>query len=128
MKVVVIGAGMVGHRFTEELHRLDPSVDITLLGEEEYEPYNRILLTELLAGRVDLAGLTMSEHDDAVDVRLGSPALEIDRARKLVITAGDSIEYDHLVFATGARGRVIGNAGESHVDRRHGAGRARGAK
>jgi assimilatory nitrate reductase electron transfer subunit len=98
---------MVGHRFTEELHRLDPSVDITLLGEEEYEPYNRILLTELLAGRVDLAGLTMSAHDEAVTVRLGSPALEIDRERKRVITAGDSIDYDHLVFATGARGRVI---------------------
>ncbi|MFL6090391.1 MAG: FAD-dependent oxidoreductase [Aeromicrobium sp.] len=107
MRVVVIGAGMVGHRFTEELHRLDPSVGITLLGEEEYEPYNRILLTELLAGRVDLAGLTMSAHDATVDVRLGSPALEIDRDRKLVITAGDSIAYDHLVFATGARGRVI---------------------
>jgi assimilatory nitrate reductase electron transfer subunit len=107
MKVVVVGAGMVGHRFTEELHRLDPSVDITLLGDEEYEPYNRILLTELLAGRVDLAGLTMSAHDEDVNVRLGSPALEIDRERKLVITAGESIEYDHLVFATGARGRVI---------------------
>jgi assimilatory nitrate reductase electron transfer subunit len=107
MRVVVVGAGMVGHRFTEELHRLDPSVDITLLGEEEYEPYNRILLTELLAGRVDLAGLTMSAHDEDVNVRFGSPALEIDRERKLVITAGESIEYDHLVFATGARGRVI---------------------
>jgi assimilatory nitrate reductase electron transfer subunit len=107
MKVVVVGAGMVGHRFTEELHRLDPSVDITLLGQEEYEPYNRILLTELLAGRVDLAGLTMSAHDNDVNVQLGTPALEIDRERKLVITAGESIEYDHLVFATGARGRVI---------------------
>ena len=106
-RVVVIGAGMVGHRFAEELHRLDPSVDITLLGEEEYEPYNRILLTELLAGRVDLAGLTMSAHDESVAVRLGSPALEIDRERKLVITAGDTVEYDHLVLATGARGRVI---------------------
>lgn len=106
-RVVVVGAGMVGHRFAEELHRLDPSVDITLLGEEEYEPYNRILLTELLAGRVDLAGLTMPAHDESVNVRLGSPALEIDRERRLVITAGDSVAYDHLVFATGARGRVI---------------------
>ena len=106
-RVVVVGAGMVGHRFAEELNRLDPSVNITLLGEEEYEPYNRILLTELLAGRVDLAGLTMPAHDESVNVRLGSPALEIDRERQLVITAGDSVAYDHLVFATGARGRVI---------------------
>ena len=107
MRVVVVGAGMVGHRFTEELHRLDPSVEITLLGDEEYEPYNRILLTELLAGRVDLAGLTMAEHDESVTVRLGSPALEIDRDNKVVRTANDVIEYDHLVLATGARGRVI---------------------
>ena len=107
MRVVVVGAGMVGHRFTEELHRLDPSVEITLLGDEEYEPYNRILLTELLAGRVDLAGLTMAEHDESVTVRLGSPALEIDRDNKVVRTANDVIEYDHLVLATGARGRII---------------------
>lgn len=107
MRVVVVGAGMVGHRFTEELHRLGPSVGITLLGDEEYEPYNRILLTELLAGRVDLAGLTMAEHDESVTVRLGSPALEIDRDNKVVRTANDVIEYDHLVLATGARGRII---------------------
>jgi len=107
VKVVVIGAGMVGHRFTEELHRLDPSIEITLLGEEEYEPYNRILLTELLAGRVDLAGLTMAAHDDDVAVLLGRPALEVDRDRKVVVTQDGLVEYDHLVFATGARGRVI---------------------
>jgi assimilatory nitrate reductase electron transfer subunit len=107
MRVVVVGAGMVGHRFAEELFRRDRTVDLTLLGEEEYEPYNRILLTELLAGRVDLAGLTMPEHDESVTVRLGAPALEIDRERKVIVTAGENIEYDHLVLATGARGRVI---------------------
>jgi assimilatory nitrate reductase electron transfer subunit len=107
MQVVVVGAGMVGHRFAEELHRLDPLVHITLLGDEEYEPYNRILLTELLAGRADLAGLTMPAHDDAVDVRLGQPALEIDRERKVVITANDEVAYDQLVLATGARARII---------------------
>lgn len=104
---MVVGAGMVGHRFAEELHRLDPSVEITLLGDEDYEPYNRILLTELLAGRVDLAGLTMPAHDEAVDVRLGQRALQIDRDRKVVVTANDEISYDHLVLATGARARVI---------------------
>ena len=107
LRVVVVGAGMVGHRFTDELARLDPDARITLLGEEQYEPYNRVLLTELLAGRVDLAGLTLAELDDRIDVRLGQPALEIDRGTKRVITSNDAIDYDHLVFATGARARVI---------------------
>jgi assimilatory nitrate reductase electron transfer subunit len=107
MKVVVVGAGMVGHRFADELRRLDPWADVTLLGEENYEPYNRVLLTELLAGRVDLAGLTLATLDDDVEMLLGQPALEIDRARKAVVTADGLIEYDHLVLATGAKARVI---------------------
>ena len=107
MKVVVVGAGMVGHRFADELRRLDPAADITLLGEENYEPYNRVLLTDLLAGRVDLAGLTLTSLEDTVDVRLGQPVLEIDRSRRQVITADHAVDYDHLVLATGARGRVI---------------------
>lgn len=107
MRIVVVGAGMVGHRFADELHRLDPSVKITLLGAENYEPYNRVLLTELLAGRIDLGGLTLGSLDDEVDLQLGQPALDIDRARKVVVTAEGLVEYDHLVLATGAQARVI---------------------
>jgi assimilatory nitrate reductase electron transfer subunit len=107
MKVVVVGAGMVGHRFADEMRRLDPTSDITLLGAENYEPYNRVLLTELLAGRVDIAGLTLAELDDDVELRLGQPVLEIDRARKSVVTADGLVEYDHLVLATGAKARII---------------------
>ena len=65
MKVVVVGAGMVGNRFVDELGRIAPDVDVDLLGEESYEPYNRVLLTELVAGRVDLAG------SDSADARRG---------------------------------------------------------
>ena len=55
-KVVVVGAGMVGHRFAEELVRADRAgrFSVELVGEEEYDPYNRILLSDVLAGRSDL--------------------------------------------------------------------------
>jgi assimilatory nitrate reductase electron transfer subunit len=108
MKVVVIGAGMVGNRFADELGRLAPDADIDLLGEESYEPYNRVLLTELVAGRVDLAGLSLPTPDEGrVRVRPGVAALEIDRERHCVVTAQGDFAYDHLVLATGARARVI---------------------
>ena len=80
MKVVVVGAGMVGNRFVDELGRIAPEIDVDLLGEESYEPYNRVLLTELVAGRVDLAGLALPTPDQGhVRVRPGVAALEIDR-------------------------------------------------
>jgi assimilatory nitrate reductase electron transfer subunit len=108
MKVVVIGAGMVGNRFADELGRVAPGTDVDLLGEESYEPYNRVLLTELVAGRVDLAGLSLPTPDEGrVRVRPGVAALEIDRERQCVVTAQGDFAYDHLVLATGARARVI---------------------
>lgn len=108
MKVVVVGAGMVGHRVAEELHALDPDVEIDLVGEEEYEPYNRVLLTELLAGRVDLAGLTMPRLDAGrLRLHLGRGVTEVDRERQVVLADGVELPYDHLVIATGARARVI---------------------
>lgn len=108
MRVVVIGAGMVGNRFADELHSLAPDVEIDVLGDEQYEPYNRVLLTELLAGRADLAGLTLpSAPDDRLRIHTGRPALEIDRERRLVRTADGDLPYDHLVLATGARAMII---------------------
>ncbi|EFQ82440.1 pyridine nucleotide-disulfide oxidoreductase [Aeromicrobium marinum DSM 15272] len=106
-RVVVVGAGMVGHRFVDELSRLAPDVDITLLGEEPYQPYSRVLLTELIAGRVDLAGLSLPTTDGSrVRMELGVAVIEIDRERRCVVTTQGEHPYDHLVLATGARGRI----------------------
>jgi len=108
MKVVVIGAGMVGSRFADELSRLDDTVEIDVLGDESYEPYNRVLLTELLAGRVNLAGLALPRAEgEQVRIWQDQAALGIDRERQIVRTAEHEFHYDHLVFATGARARVI---------------------
>ena len=34
-----------------------------MLGAEEYEPYNRVLLSEVVAGKVDVASLTLPGAD-----------------------------------------------------------------
>lgn len=107
MKIVIIGAGMVGSRFADEVHRLDPSVQLNLLGAESYEPYNRILLTELLAGREDLASLMLPAPADAINLRTGERAVRINRAEMTVTTDQGEYRYDHLVLATGAKARVI---------------------
>ena len=45
MRVVVVGAGMVGTRFADELARLAPALDVEVLGDETHAPYNRVMLT-----------------------------------------------------------------------------------
>lgn len=105
-QVVIVGAGMVGHRVAEEIAQ-DSNLQVHLIGDEEYHPYNRILLSEVLAGRADLHALTLPEPHHSVQLRRGSGVVGIDReARRVLLADGDELPYDKLVLATGARAFV----------------------
>jgi assimilatory nitrate reductase electron transfer subunit len=107
MRIVVVGAGMVGHRFAEEAVRLDPAADVVVVGEEPYEPYNRVLLSDVVAGRTDLSGVALPEVAGVRSVR-GVRAVSVDVARRrLHLDDGTPLDWDHLVLATGARPRVL---------------------
>jgi assimilatory nitrate reductase electron transfer subunit len=109
-RVVVVGNGMVGARFVEDLLAADTAgrFTLTVLGAEPGEPYNRVLLSEVLAGRHELASLTLpTPVDPRLAVRRGSAATGLDRADRVVTTAdGTRHRYDLLVLATGASARV----------------------
>lgn len=106
--VVVVGHGMVGHRFVEALRSRDADGTwrVTVLAEETDAAYDRVGLT----GYTDhwdrnLLALTGNDYagDELVELRLGSPVTAIDRTAKTVRTAdGIRVEYDALVLATGS--------------------------
>ncbi len=109
-RVVVVGNGMVGSRFVEDLLAADTAgrFSITVLGAEACEPYNRVLLSEVLAGRYGLGALTLpTPQDPRVSVRLGTAAVAIDRDDRSVLDAdGVRHRYDRLVLATGSAARI----------------------
>ncbi len=110
--VVVIGHGMVGARFVEDLRRRDTDrrFAITAVGAEEHEPYNRVLLSDFVAGKIGVAALQLprAAADEHTRIVRGSRAVAIDRAHRLVrLHQGRSIGYDVLVLATGASARVL---------------------
>jgi ferredoxin-nitrate reductase len=81
---------------------------VTMLGEEPGPPYNRMLLSKLLAqeagpGDLELRPAAWFEKH-RIDLRGGCPATRIDLERRRVIDAeGCSHAYDALVVATGSR-------------------------
>jgi nitrite reductase (NADH) large subunit len=106
--VVVVGHGMVGHRFVEALRSRDAegAWRVTVLAEEADAAYDRVGLTGYTEhwdrGLLALPGNDY-RGDDRVELRLGSRVTEIDRTGKSVLTAGgDRVEYDALVLATGS--------------------------
>lgn len=104
--VVVVGAGMVAHRFVESLlSRAPDAIRVTLIGEEERHPYDRVGLTSYFHGRApeELMLDRTVVDDERVRFRCGDPVVEIDRrARRVVTRGGASIGYDRLVLATGS--------------------------
>ena len=109
-RVVVVGNGMVGSRFVEDLLAADHAsrFTVTVLGAEHCEPYNRVLLSEVVAGRYDLASLTLPTPDDArLRIRRGVAATVLDREDRVVVADDASRHrYDLLVLATGASARI----------------------
>jgi nitrite reductase (NADH) large subunit len=106
-KLVLVGHGMVGQRFLEQLVEVAPGrFDITVLGEEPRPAYDRVQLTAYFSGKTaDDLSVTpigfMQRH--GIELRLNERVVAIDREAKVVHTAsGAELAYDTLVLATGS--------------------------
>ncbi len=82
-------------------------LDVTVLGDEDHAPYNRILLSAVLEGTHGSDAITLrapewyAEH--GVDLRLGARVLGVDRERRdVMLVDGTVLPYDRLVLATGS--------------------------
>ncbi|BBZ05929.1 nitrite reductase large subunit [Mycolicibacterium doricum] len=105
---MVVGHGMVGHRFVEALRARDDAGAwrVTVLAEETDAAYDRVGLTGYTE-HWDRALLALAGNDyagdDLVDLRLGQRVTSIDRDAGTVTTAdGTTVGYDALVLATGS--------------------------
>ncbi|RSN04304.1 FAD/NAD(P)-binding oxidoreductase [Nonomuraea sp. WAC 01424] len=111
MRLVVVGNGMAGSRLVSEVRARDPQMRVTVFGAEAGRPYNRVLLSDVLAGgsRPEQVRLLdpswYAEHD--VEAVLGTEVVCIDRETRHVLTADGRREpYDLLVLATGSEAVV----------------------
>ena len=106
--VVVIGNGMVGHRFCERLVEFDAarSCKIVTFCEEPRPAYDRVNLTKYFEHRqAEKLALCSPEwyEQNGITLFLGDRATEIDRGKKVVRSArGKEIPYDLIVLATGS--------------------------
>ncbi len=112
LKIVVVGNGNAGAALVDSLLAKDSGrVEITLYGDEEVGTYDRLRLSEFMAGTVDLAQLGMRSDDwyeeRNVRFRRGVRVEELDtKAQKVRGTDGEWVPYDRLVFATGSSSSI----------------------
>ncbi|MCA9218097.1 MAG: nitrite reductase large subunit NirB [Planctomycetales bacterium] len=99
---------MVGHRFCEKMVEFDAAKQFRIVTfcEEPRAAYDRVGLTSFFAHR-DAEKLMIARldwyRDNRIDIHIGDRASAIDRKNQIVTSErGTTIEYDHVVMATGS--------------------------
>ncbi|MEU8327846.1 nitrite reductase large subunit NirB [Micromonospora sp. NPDC048839] len=112
-RLVVVGNGMAGARTVEEVLERGggDQFAITMFGEEPYGNYNRILLSNVLSGVDDEAGIFLNDMswyaENGITLHAGTRVTRIDRfARRIYADDGTETPYDKLIIATGSRAFV----------------------
>jgi len=107
MKIVVVGHGMVGHKFLESLAEAGlQDAQVTVLCEEPRPAYDRVHLSAFFSGKTadDLSLVEPGFFErTGFTLRLAAKAAAIERRNKTVTTQdGELLPYDKLVLATGS--------------------------
>ena len=106
--VVIIGAGHAGGMMAISLRQQKYQGSITLIGEEDYLPYQRPALSKgFLAGEIEEKSLYLKSQDyfDKNNIRIirHHKIVDIDRNNKTVLLEDrKQIGYEKLVIATGS--------------------------
>jgi 3-phenylpropionate/trans-cinnamate dioxygenase ferredoxin reductase subunit len=120
-RVVIVGSGQAGVQCAVSLRDQGYQGAIAIVGEEPGWPYQRPPLSKAyLLGKMDDEGILLRSpalYDElGVALIAGVRAEAITRdSRRLWLSSGENLAYDHLVLATGARQRPLVVPG-AHLD------------
>ncbi|WP_434668078.1 FAD-dependent oxidoreductase [Paraburkholderia sp. A3BS-1L] len=111
--IVIIGAGQAGYQLAASLREAGYTKRVALVGEEPELPYQRPPLSKAyLGGACEAEHLTFQQQTffakAGIELMLGERVSRIDRDARCVWTIdGRRVDYEQLVFATGARNRTF---------------------
>ncbi|PYL60077.1 MAG: pyridine nucleotide-disulfide oxidoreductase [Verrucomicrobia bacterium] len=106
--VVIIGAGAAGNAAAEMLRREGYDGPITLIGADEFLPYDRPNLSkDYLAGSAPEEWIPLRSADfyreQKIDTLMNTSVTTVDpKAKQLTLSNGRSLGYGALLLATGA--------------------------
>ncbi len=120
MKHVIIGNGIAGVNAADTIRSLDPHADIVMIGDENFPPYSRPMICNVLEGSQNHINLPIRPkeyyREMAIEPAIGQRVdrLDID-AKRVRLSDGSWIGYDTVLIASGADPRPL-KADGVHLD------------
>ena len=107
-RYVLIGGGLASAAAAKALRVADPEGRVTLVTSEVDPPYRRPHLSKALWKGGDVAKAMLDVASSGVEVRTGRTAKAVDvDGRRVELDDGETLDYDQLLLATGARARSL---------------------
>jgi len=104
--IVVVGTGPVGMQFVQELSDREFGLPIVVYGSEPVQPYNRVRLSDYLAGELYRDALIINESSTDstnIEYRYNCAVEWIDKKAQTVTDASGRVQrYSKLILATGS--------------------------
>ncbi|MEM5296641.1 3-phenylpropionate/cinnamic acid dioxygenase ferredoxin--NAD(+) reductase subunit [Burkholderia sp. JPY481] len=109
---VIVGAGQAGANAAAELRHQGFDGRIVLVGDEAHAPYERPPLSKDVLLRPEETRCAMYADDfyqqKRIELRLGVTVVGLDlSSHVLALSTGESVAFDKLLIATGARARRL---------------------
>ena len=101
MRVVIIGGGIAATYLANNLKKEDSSLDVIVLSDEKYLPYDRIHLCRLVDASANTQDIAL-HLDPTVKLELNIKIQSIDLSAKRVFLNDAMYSYDKLIIATGS--------------------------
>lgn len=115
--VVIVGAGQAGAMAARHLRQHGYQGPIRLLGEERHIPYERPPLSKSLFSRPTAVPVLTARDAEAlqIDLDLQTRVAAIDReAHRVELADGSTLDYAHLILATGGLARRVPGLDRGH--------------
>jgi NADPH-dependent 2,4-dienoyl-CoA reductase/sulfur reductase-like enzyme len=106
MKIIIIGAGPAGVTAAETVRTFDRQAELTMLTNEPYLPYSPPAMADHFINGTDFHLWRPTDWPDqtGVDYRSGVQVAAIEpEAHRIRMASGETLSYDQLLIATGAR-------------------------
>ena len=101
MRIVIIGGGIAAVYLANNLKKQSSLLEVTLLSDEKYLPYDRIHLCRLVDNSENLSDISLTLNP-TVKLELNQKINKIDRQNKRVFSDNAMFHYDKLIIATGS--------------------------